>query len=552
MVVRAQNGQRIDISELVEKHHLAPLHTPRSIQPHGTLVVVHPTTFTVQIVSENVTEHLGGKLEDYRGKCMLNLMGHSLGDALQEFQKSGRYKVYKNLPVKLPFKDNELQPVDIDLYRAGNGLIGIEFQACDHDMEDLLIENFSNVLSDIFNSTQASQCYDSLVMGIKRISGYDRVMIYKFDSSGNGCVVAEAAEMPLNRYLGLHFPASDIPRQARALYVQNLVRVLGNVNGGDSRLYRVSEDCIALEPMDMTHGALRSVSPMHIEYLKNMGVSATMSCSLVQGTKLWGLVLCYHYSPRPLSKKAISHFEVIAQACSLQLLKIDYQAIHQHLNCQHEKLNRTLNGQRAQVNSIDQLLQFTADLMDVFEATGTLVSIDGKVHVRGRVPPTEFCEDLLRWIMNTDENTRFGQHLGGLYSTDHLSAHFPEAVKYTEHASGVLAVILPGDRNYLLFFRGEVMRTISWAGNPETRIQIDEDGSWSLHPRKSFAPWHENVHNTSTPWSDIQLREAEFLRLRLTDFLLNEKAQHLLGDNVEAEAGISAAIDTLAIMSHAP
>ena len=345
----------------------------------------------------------------------------------------------------------------------------------------------------------------SIARQVQRISGYDRVMVYRFRPDGSGEVVAEALGGCLASYDGLRYPASDIPPQARALYLRNRVRVIADVDAEPQPLLQSPE----LEgPVDMSYDVLRAVSPVHLQYLRNMGVAASMSISLVVDGALWGLVACHHGRPRPVDARQRTALEMVGRHASMIL---DANALRRRA--------RSDAAQRSQRDALEGRLHRSRDprgllagIMELalgsVEADGLALCVDGAWHVTGDTPDSQGLAGAIAWAGT--------QGHGGTAATaagDDWQGEAPQP------ACGLLAAPLgQGAGDWLLLFRREQRQSVRWAGRPDRPFQIDGDGT-RIGPRTSFDAWEEDVRGTSAPWTGRDFELARRLRMVLERYV---------------------------------
>ncbi|UHQ20346.1 GAF domain-containing protein [Lysobacter sp. KIS68-7] len=350
---------------------------------------------------------------------------------------------------------------------------------------------------------------------IRQLTGYDRVMVYRFRHDDAGEVIAEARADDMEPFLGLRFPASDIPAQARALYVRNRIRVIP-----DSRYQAVpilpGRD-VAGAPLDLSQHALRSVSPVHLEYLRNMGVAASMSVSIVSGGRLWGLIACHHREPRLVPPSVRAAADMFSLFVSMRV-----SAAEQAIAMQHESRAREVRDRLAlRLSGREDLSTSLIGALDLLESAvpcdGIALRSDGQWHTHGRTPTLDGLPHALEWAR--------GQGADRLPATDHAASWLlPDA---NEGLAGVLAIRFGRRDDWLLFFRREQVEDVVWAGDPHKPMVATDDGV-RIAPRKSFASWRETVRGRSLPWSDADRTAAERLR-----WLLQERPWQPLPDDAE-------------------
>jgi light-regulated signal transduction histidine kinase (bacteriophytochrome) len=337
--------------------------------------------------------------------------------------------------------------------------------------------------------------YRTIAEEVRELNGFDRVMVYRFLRGGHGAVVGEAAREGLESYLGLHYPATDIPQQARRLYVLNTLRLIADVNAPSVPI--LADPAYADRPLDLTHSVFRSVSPIHLEYLRNMGVAASMSISILYRGELWGLIACHHYAPRyvPLEIRA---------ACELLGAAAGSFVTARHLAEEtDEKTSRRASlaeGARTIASAEtyhDGMRQAADELMTAVGADG-LAILGERPTLIGFTPPPEAVARIGEVLLARGE---------ACVAVESLAEVVDGAEAYSRSASGALLVRSgqePDDS--LIFFRREYAQVVNWAGNPEKSFEQTEDG-FRLSPRKSFATWQQTARMRCKEWttSDVQI-----------------------------------------------
>ena len=354
---------------------------------------------------------------------------------------------------------------------------------------------------------------------VRALVGFDRVMVYRFAADGSGEVVAESVKPGIGKFLGLRYPATDIPAQARELYRRNLLRVIADVNAVPVPIVPQVDEHGA--PLDLSLSVLRSVSPIHIEYLKNMGVDASMSISILVDGKLWGLFACHHYSPRCPSFERRSVTELFAQMFSMRLESYERQE-----TVLYERRARDISDQLLGAVASDETLLKDPDwlgdiLTNAIPADGVGVWINGSFAFSGLTPEADDFRRIVRALNGTAS--------GRVYATDHISSLVDGAEAFASAAAGMLAIpISRAPRDYVVLFRSELVRSVRWAGDPHKPVEYGPNGP-RLTPRESFAEWQELVRGRSQPFTPSEVRVAETLRATLIEVVLR------LADDASAE-----------------
>jgi light-regulated signal transduction histidine kinase (bacteriophytochrome) len=498
------------------------IHLAGSIQPHGALLLVREQDLVVVQASANAAVFLGldgeilGKSLSELGGDLAALARRHLGDDLTE------------IPVAVRCCIGTLETeLDGTLHRpVGGGLI-VELETAAPSVE--LSAFVCDALRTISTTTSLRSLCDEAAKIYRELAGYDRVMVYRFDEEGHGEVFSEEREPELEAFLGNRYPASDIPQIARRLYERNRVRLLVDVEYAPVPLIP-GHSPISGEQLDMSLCTLRSMSPIHIQYLKNMGVCATLVASLLVGGRLWGLVACHHYGPRQVHYQIRVVCELLAEAVSTRIAALESFAQSQ----------AGLSVRRLEQHMIEAIAlngDWEAALFDnpgvvlqPLSAAGMALLRDGEVMTAGEVPGTPQLRELGRWL---DEHRH-----DSLFATASLGLEAPEFASLVPVAAGVIAAPISGCRGeYLIWFRPERVRTVTWGGNPFKAFEVGDDPS-QLSPRRSFAQWHQIVEGTADPWTADDLNTARLIGESVADVIQQFRAVRLLiAQNQLAEIG---------------
>jgi len=373
---------------------------------------------------------------------------------------------------------------------------------------------------------------------LKRISDFDRVMVYRFDSRWNGEVIAESRNEVLPSLLHHHFPARDIPPQARLLYEKNLVRILSDTEAPTVPLVpRVNP--LSGKPLDLSSSIFRAISPIHIEYLRNMGVRATITVSLMHEGKLWGLVACHNALPRRVSNYMRELIEFVGKTVSMKLSSIEQTAWVENQKNVRQRLRNLTELVRTSTDFDLLISRYKSDYLSLADALGSYACFGDTTYEIGLTPPRADLLALLGWLKHQE-------FANGVFVTDSLSMLHAPAEGYAGVASGLLAIALdPQLNSFILWFRPEVIRNISWAGNPTGEITIDKDGP-RIYPRRSFAVWLETISGASEPWTHATIDAVKIFSLAVIQVLMKQTSQRI----ANADAANQAKGEFLANMSH--
>ncbi|GAB3924711.1 ATP-binding protein [Larkinella terrae] len=481
-----------------------PIHIPGYIQSHGFLVAISADDFVIRYASENAASFVNRPAADLLGKPLEDLVSETdlpAVDLVAILNVGKRENTWSRMnPHHFRLNGQEWNLIA----HQHDHLIILEWEPVVSAQGNLDQQLVAEALTEVQSNRTLTELIQNTARRVKQIIGYDRVMVYRFGSDWHGEVIAEEKEPHLEPYLGLHYPASDIPRQARELYKTNLVRIIADVGSTPSPIFSVNSQS-ENRPLDLTHSVLRAVSPIHIEYLKNMGVQASMSISLLYRGELWGLISCHHSTPRFVDFPARQAAKFVSQLLS-SALEFRKNEEDQSFLFQVQQNEQKLNSQILEDwDIVVGLTQHPVSALNITSATGAVLVFDNKFYSMGSVPSDSAVAGITNWLGTESFDT--------VFETDRLPELYPMAEAFRDVASGMLAVVLSKELNeYLLWFKPEQVRQVTWAGNPAKPVTISNDGKPFLHPRKSFEAWSQTVRNTSEPWKDAEISVAIKLR----------------------------------------
>ena len=491
-----------------------------SIQPHGALLVVSEPDYVIIQASANASEFLGLD-EDVLDKPLSEL---SSGLATRVMAGSDE-QPRDMLAVSRCQFDERGEAFDCFTHRSDDGNIILEFERAGPALD--VHEEIESAIRTFLKASSIESLCDAAAQFFKPFTGYDRVMVYRFDDEGHGEIFSEVKEADLEAFLGNRYPATDIPQIARQLYIRNRVRVLVDV-GYEPVQLRPRLSPITGQDLDMSMASLRSHSPIHVQYLKNMGVAATLVASLVVGGKLWGLLACHHYKPRFL------HYQV-RLVCDLlcEVIATRIAALQSFQQAQAELSVRRIEQRLVQAVAREgdwrgALFDNPEALLQPMHATGAALLYEDKVISTGDVPGTKQLREVGEWL-DTRPRAR-------AIATSSLVQEAPEFADIVDVAGGVLAAPLstmPGE--YIVWFRPERIKHVTWGGDPHKPMVIGDDPA-DLSPRRSFAKWHEDVEGTCDPWSAADLAAARIIGETLRDVIAQFRSVQLLIAQDQLEA----------------
>lgn len=494
-----------------------PIHIPGSIQSHGFLIAIDEIKNNITFCSENIIEFIGATYEQVLGKHISAVFDEFFIHELNQFKDdlNEQVKVFNfNLKTGL---------FSISFHVSNNQLI-IEGEPVDaqFDQRNDLYNSSKKLLSYIEDSYTLNELAKAVSETIKQITEYDRVMIYRFDKDYNGEVIAESKEEHLESFLGLHYPHTDIPAQARELYIKNQLRIIGDVFYKPIPIYTI--DSATSENLDLSLAVLRSVSPIHIQYLQNMGVGATLTISLLHKDRLWGLITCHHYSAKYLSQEirttAKLHGHFITSQIDVRVLNEEYEIAQKALG-EVEKITTTnLNIDR---NSIDDIFN-NPSIIKLCNSIGASALIDGKIYKYGNTPNDEDIKRLSEFLneFTAQESLNTNSLIKTTSNLNFISNTFP----------GINYYSLKSNADCIIWYRTETIKDIKWAGDPTKTIEKDKNG---LSPRKSFEQFTEKVKGYSREWLQSEL-SASF---NFYNFFLNHLRTINLNEEKEKQKRLS-------------
>lgn len=484
-----------------------PIHLIGTVQPFGFLIAVDRTDWSVIRASGNAAEWLGRGPDSFLGLPLNQVFSveaiHAIRGQLQSAIMGNT--VARAFGIKL----TDGLCCDIAVHVNG-GAVVIECEASIDEPDANAGAMVRGMVARLQETGDQRAFYRVAAREMRALTGFDRVMVYRFDPDGSGEVIAESARAGLESYLGLHYPASDIPQQARILYRRNWLRIIPDINATPSPIEPQLDR--AQQPLDLSMSILRSVSPIHIEYLQNMGVAASMSVSIVGQDKLWGLFACHHYAPHHVPFGRRTAAELFGQMFSLLVEnrerdgEVAYEARAQKL---HQQLVTVMAAEATQFESIVAHLD---DIADLLTCDGIGVWVNDRATLKGLTPNEQQFAGLIAHLQRQD--------VSEIFARNEIGAEYPEARAFADRAAGMLVVPLSRPaRQYLVFFRKEHSRTVNWAGDPSKPVTVGPLGE-RLTPRKSFELWKETVSGQSQHWLPVECRIAEALRVSLLEVIL--------------------------------
>lgn len=489
-----------------------PIHVPGAIQPHGLLLAVDVDERIV-VASRNTEEMLGLAFADVQGQVLADVVGDEAVAAVRQAVADDDRAVVRRVAVPTGGR-LAIGPVDLVTHRSGERVV-VELEPVGTGPA-VTYRTARSAVARLAATHTVDELCDQLAAEIRELTGFDRTMIYRFDDEWNGEVVAEARRADLEPFLGLHYPAGDIPAQARRLYTLSWTRLIADVDYQPVHLDPVL-DPVTERPLDLSHSALRSVSPIHLTYLRNMGVNASMSISLLVDGALWGMVACHHYSgPRHVGAEMRNAAEFVGQVGSqfvADRLHSDQRVAE--LVAEHE-VAAIVAALGADSRPVHEAIVDDPALLSLVDAHGVAVGGRGNVRTAGVVPD----EAGVRRIVEALRRPR-----RDVVASDRLSLLEPELGALADVAAGAMLVGAATD-DWVVWFRPAQEHVVDWAGDPRGKREGDAVDPAPLTPRHSFDRWREVVHDRSLPWLPWQRAAAERLQDRVSRELVRRTREH--------------------------
>lgn len=509
-----------------------PIHIPGAIQPHGCLFSVDRYSLLVQQVSANAESFLGLAPASILGRHVTEILGsHPCGLLLDAIARSTLVDVS---PMRM-----ELEGKQFDVSTHENdGTVILEFEPADVDHENSLLTGLDRALRQLARCDNFDQLVGVTAGTVRALTGFDRVMVYRFDSDGHGEVISEDRVEAMESFLGLHYPESDIPQQAREMYLRSWVRCIPDAQYARVALVPFLQP-VNGQPLDLSLSFLRSVSPVHLEYMANMGVRASMSISLIVEGRLWGLINCSHRTAHSLPSPLRSACETIGRVVSLQLGALGALDFRHRQEEKAEFISKLVRSMQDAGNEVlEGLAAEPESLLAIAGAAGAAISLGDKVTLVGLCPPESVVLALSRWVCSRAMED-------GSFHTHELSELAPQWAPWADQASGITAIALPSaTQRCVMWFRPELAHTVKWGGNPDKAGQLQYSGGMPrLHPRRSFELWKQVVRSRAARWDAAELHATAELRRRALE-------EDLVRQIAREQAAVRARDDLVAVVSH--
>ncbi|MDQ2777646.1 MAG: GAF domain-containing protein, partial [Acidobacteriota bacterium] len=502
-----------------------PIHIPSSIEPHGVLLVAQEPDLVVVQTSANSKAHLGKEPASVLHKKLSDFV---TAPSFQRLESGIREHGLEAKPIRVldlcVSEDN--RTFDATVHRL-HGLVYVELEPRAVDASQASNVSYAvmtNMLSELRGADSLRELCQRTAAYIRRLTGFDRVMVYRFLEDDSGEVIAEDHSQGLSPYLGLRYPASDIPVQARQLYIRNPIRLKPDVGAPGAPLIPALNP-ITGAPLDMSFCILRRMSPVHNEYLRNMGVAASMSLSILKDGRLWGLIACHHRAPRSVTHSTRIACEFLTEFLSSQIGGKEDSDLREHQARHAAEAQRFEGILRESGGLVQMFTQNPREVVSILGAGGAAVASERQVLLTGKTPTAEQLEDLTKWLTEHQHDP--------VFSTNNLQDHYAPAREFASAGSGLLSIrVTKSSRDFLLWFRPEVSTTIRWAGNPEKPVDVTGEEK-RISPRRSFELWKQNVAGHAVPWLAAERHYADSLRNVIAEVMLIRQNDEVTRLNAE-------------------
>ncbi|MEC4894915.1 MAG: ATP-binding protein [Oscillatoria sp. PMC 1051.18] len=493
-----------------------PIHTCGKIQPHGVLFVLSEPELKIREVSNNTYRVFGIHPEEMLQKTLEELLDPFQMERIKSGLAEENFEFINPTKVWVRKKGDEYVIFDSVFHRNSHGDLILELEPA-VSQENIPFLSFYHLARASINRLEETanlqEFCQVIVKEVRKVTGFDRVMLYKFDEDGHGAVIAEEKLDKMESYLDLHYPESDIPKPARQLFSSNWIRLIPDAKAKAVEI--VSRDRASDEaPLDLTHSILRSASPCHLEYLHNMGVGSSLTISLIKDKKLWGLIACHHLTPKYVSYELRKACEFLGRVIFSEISAREETQDYDYRMKLSYIQSALVDYMSQSENFIEGLVKYKPNLLELSNATGAAIYFGGNWTVVGKTPKEEELNFLVQWLRSNVEEE--------VFATDSLASLYADAEKFKNVASGLLAIPI-SKKNYVLWFRPEVIQTVNWGGDPHKAFEtIRSEGNIRLSPRKSFELWKETVRLKSLPWQQVEINAALELRKAIVNIVLRQ------------------------------
>jgi chemotaxis family two-component system sensor kinase Cph1 len=507
LALQVQNLTRLDEE---------PIKHSGQVQPHGVLLVLEEPHLKILQVSTNTRSVFGISPEQMLEKTLDDLLDPFQIERIQAGLSQETLDYINPTKIWMRIKGDDYVVFDGVFHRNPDGFLILELEPAT-SQENIPFLSFYHLarmsINQLEETSSLHEFCQIIVQEVRKVTGFDRVMLYKFDEEGHGVVVGEEKIEELEPYLGLHYPESDIPKPARKLLSSNWIRIIPDAHAEAVALFPYKNPILE-RPLDLTFSSLRSASGCHLQYLHNMGVGASLTISLIKDGELWGLIACHHRTPKFVSYELRKACEFLGRVIFSELSSREETEDYDYRMKLTYIRSALIDFMSQETNFIEGLLHHQPNLLDVTNAQGAAIYFAGQWTTIGATPKEEDLNYLVQWLKKNTEKE--------LFCSDSLPRIYSDAERFKDVASGLLAITI-SERNYVLWFRPEVIQTVNWGGDPAKAIEATHsEGIVQLSPRKSFELWKETVKLKSLPWKPVEINAALELRKAMINIVLRQ------------------------------
>ncbi len=522
------------------------IHLSGQIQNCGALLILDAESTTLVGASENAGPFFGTETQALLGQSLVAIKPDLAKELAEISDSTGGF--HEGFETQVVY-DGTSYDVVTHLLRRHRFLELVPDTATQHRTQRSRMRLTSKTCAQVLAATDSQSAQQIAVDNIRALTGFARIKIYQFLPDWSGEVVAESRDNSMSSYLGLCFPAPDIPKQARALMEIVPFRPIGDVTD-DVVPIRVMPEMA--DEIDLSWSMLRSVSPMHTAYLRNMGVAASFHVSLKHNDQLWGLIACHHNEPGMLPFDTWTQVQEIGNALMLRQEQ-DARENTAGMLARLRRIEARFASEVRRTGDVEQVIQTLVPVLQSFlRADGFAFLFGDNLMVSGRTPPDDVIRKIMAW--GQTRSSEFDQ-----YQTTKLPSEFPEVADHIETACGILIQPIVIHRVcQLMWFRGPITRKVKWAGDPSASKGDPNDPTVRLSPRNSFDTWVAEHRDQSLPWLPAELESAreifrEFLDIVAAQYLLKEENSslrqfaHMAAHDLQTPLrGISLALELMA------
>lgn len=491
-----------------------PVQTPGCIQAHGAMLVLRLADLRIVQVSDNAQVVLGRAPQQLLGESISIILDDEGQDKLRHLLAQERTDCNPLYLLTLPATSDSTAALDVTVHTV-DGVIILEFEASGRSTT-AMPDYYSLVKTTVARLQGAAslQQFCDIVTGeIRALTGMDRVMVYKFHADGHGEVLAESKRADLDAWLGLHYPAEDIPKPAREIFRKTWIRPVPDISDQLAEMVPLANPDTG-QPLNMTYCVLRGVSIMYSEYLRNMGVASALTMAIRHNDQLWGLIACHHCTgPKHVSYQIRAACEFLAQVASIQHEAVQDKE-HLAYRLKLEGVQQVLLAGAAREGGLVGIIKGSPSLLDGIDAGGAALYYLERWWRIGNTPSEDELDGLRDWL----HATVLPEAPRPVYASHHLARDYPPAAAFAGVASGLLAVPVAQDGpDVILWFRPETIQSVKWGGDPNDKPTVVGPHGPRLTPRHSFAMFVESVLQQSLPWNQVEIEAAAGLRLLIAE-----------------------------------